>query len=166
MSDRPEDETGAPKPGRERLEEMDARLGSLRDAVSGSLRDIADQFQAAFSTQIRTGAFGMEHEVRTGTVLDEDGQVIVTPAPDGAELLEEPEHELRQSSAAWSLDCRLPGCGPLDLSLSARAGRLVLQAKGYRLEVALPGDLDLAAMSMQLEGGTLTLSAPRGAAPE
>lgn len=166
MSDRPEHETGAPKPGRARLEEMDARLGTLRDAVSGSLRDIADQFQAAFGTHVRTGGFGMEHEVRTGTVLDEDGRVIVTPAPGTADETQEPEHELRQSSAAWRLECRLPGCGPLDLALSRRGGGLALRAKGYGLEVALPGDIDLAALSLQFEDGCLTLSAPRGGGPE
>ena len=158
----PKDATGQPPPGRARVEEIDERLGQMRDAVTGSLRDIADQFQAAFGSHVRTSGFGIRHEIRSGPILDEEGRVIATPPP----ATEEPGHDLRQDREGWSLDCRLPGCGPLDLVLDSGPGWLVLRARDYRLETPLPADLDRQALVLRFEDGVLHLSGPRGAAPK
>lgn len=162
MTGTPPGDADKDKTGRDRLDEIDDRLEGLRDAVGSSLRDIADRLQAAFGTvsyetTTRAGGVEIAREVRVGSVLDDDGTVIVTPPPETVE----PEHTVQLTGAAWTLECHLPGCGPLDVRLSATAERLSLMAGRFALILSLPTDLDRVAMTLSLADGVLRLTAPR-----
>jgi len=151
------------KEARVRLDEMEARLEGLFDAVSGSFREMSERLQSAFgATSARDGGNGVriERHIRVGTILDDDGKVLRPSTVSDAGT--EPEYEIRQNARQWSLQCQLPGVTLSELNVSFSSGWLRLGAGPFQLDLALPGNLDIDAMEMRLADGVLNLIAPRG----
>lgn len=102
-------------------------------------------------------------------LLDEKCRQVVAPATD---VLEEAD--------AYIVSCVMPGLSKKNIRLELDGGRLLVEAAAqldpppgmqvrslefcsalYRLELALPGDADGAAIAAEYNDGVLTLTLPR-----
>lgn len=137
---------------RERIAQIEVRLGGLFDAVSDGFREMTERIRPL----AEAGQVHMERRVRVGGVAEFIDSLNPSPRP-------VPEHEIRQTAEAWTLEATLPGVTLPQIHIDLSGGRLLLETPKHRLTCSVPEDLDEEAMEMAFRAGALTLTIPRRA---
>ena len=149
QSDTPPDpEAGA----QARLTEIDLRLGGLLSSLSDGVREIADRLRPI--ADLAADTVHVDHHIRVGGLAEfqEAASAKSRPAP---------EHEVRQTTADWTLTAHLPGASLASIRIDSRPGQLTVDTPRHRLSIQLPEDLAREQMEMTFRAETLTLRAPR-----